>query len=167
MRDTPTFDANWSLIPAHMHRSIERYIMFGEPVGSFLTALLTGAGLVEVVGLADDKNQAALIGWARFLYNEMPSQSRDRRKKSSRGLAAAVCWARKPMRRPHDRRPCRPEIPDVPGLRDGARPARAGRCSHRPWRNMRQLRGRGAGLLSVRLAASRRAYSSRSVGLRP
>ena len=54
--------AKWELIPDHMRGAVERYVMDGIPGGSFLTALLSGASLTEVVGRADDDNQGALIG---------------------------------------------------------------------------------------------------------
>lgn len=66
-------EANWSLIPDHMHGAVKRYVMNGIGPGSFLTAVLSGAPLTEVAGRADDENQRALVGWAKFLYNDMPS----------------------------------------------------------------------------------------------
>lgn len=64
--------ADWSLIPSHMHDGVRRYVMDGEPVGGFLTAVLEGASLVRVAALADTQNLASLAGWATFLYNHVP-----------------------------------------------------------------------------------------------
>lgn len=60
------------LIPGHMTDGIERYIMRGVPCGHFLTALLSN-DFIEAVARGDDANQAALIGWAKFLYNYAPA----------------------------------------------------------------------------------------------
>lgn len=64
--------ANWSEIPHHMRGSIERYVMSGVPMGSFLTAIFAN-DFMEAAGRADDENRHALFGYARFLYNSVPS----------------------------------------------------------------------------------------------
>lgn len=71
----PYYDdhADWSLIPAHMAGGVYRYVMHGARPGDFLYALFSGAGLTEVVSRADHENRAALLGWARFLYNHVPA----------------------------------------------------------------------------------------------
>lgn len=63
--------ANWSGIPGHMRDGIERYVMSGVPMGSFLTAVFAN-DFMEAAGRADDANQAALFAYARFLYNHVP-----------------------------------------------------------------------------------------------
>lgn len=54
-------DAGAYLIPHHM-------------LGGFLGALLSN-DFMGAAGKADDDNQRALIGWAKFLYNHVPSGS--------------------------------------------------------------------------------------------
>ena len=66
--------ANWSLIPAHMHGAIQRYVMHGVPPGSFLTAVLEN-NLSEAFAQADDDNARAMRGWVQFLYNFTPGPS--------------------------------------------------------------------------------------------
>lgn len=66
-------DARWDLIPSHMHEGIRNYVMDGVPTGGFLTALLRNAPFSEVVAKADSENQRALLGWAQFIYNEIPA----------------------------------------------------------------------------------------------
>jgi len=65
-------NARWDLIPDHMRSPVERYVMDGAPGGGFMTAVFSGSPLTEVVARADEENQAALIGWAKFLYNDVP-----------------------------------------------------------------------------------------------
>lgn len=64
--------ADWSVIPHHMRGSIERYVMNGVPMGSFLTAIFAN-DFQEAAGRADDQNRHALFGYAQFLYNSVPS----------------------------------------------------------------------------------------------
>ena len=65
--------ADWTAIPEHMRGGIERYVMSGIPMGSFLTAIFAN-DFMEAAGRADDENQRALLAYARFLYNSVPSQ---------------------------------------------------------------------------------------------
>lgn len=64
--------ADWSAIPLHMRGGIERYVMSGVPMGSFLTAVFAN-DFMEAAGRADDENREALFAYARFLYNSVPS----------------------------------------------------------------------------------------------
>ncbi len=64
-------DANWSLIPDHMHEAITAYVETGRSVGGFLTAVLSNE-LLQAVERADEENTAALVGWVQFLYNYAP-----------------------------------------------------------------------------------------------
>lgn len=66
----------WHLIPAHMRKSVYDYVMFGHPVGSFLTAVISDAPVSEVYACADDLNQLAMLGWMKFLYNYVPVKAR-------------------------------------------------------------------------------------------
>ena len=72
---TPYFDqhADWSDIPPHMRSEIERYVMVGCPMGSFLTAIFAN-DFMEAAGRADNENRQALFSYARFLHNSVPSQ---------------------------------------------------------------------------------------------
>lgn len=65
--------ADWSAIPHHMRGVIERYVMNGIPMGSFLTAIFAN-DFMEAAGRADSENILALAAYARFLYNSVPSQ---------------------------------------------------------------------------------------------
>ena len=64
--------ADWSVIPNHMRGPIERYVMSGVPMGSFLTAIFAN-DFMEASGRADDENRRALFGYAQFLYSSVPS----------------------------------------------------------------------------------------------
>ena len=64
--------ADWGLIPCHMRGGIQRYVMNGVPMGSFLTAVFAN-DFMEAAGRADDENRDALFGYAQFLYNCVPS----------------------------------------------------------------------------------------------
>ncbi len=71
-------DANWRLIPSHMHDGVRRYVMNGEAVGDFLTAILAN-DFMDACGRADSMNLNALQGWAKFLYNHVPAGCRGSR----------------------------------------------------------------------------------------
>lgn len=60
-------------VPPHMQHAICDYLIFGAPVGSFLSALLANDLMVAILR-ADDINTASLRNWALFLYNETPSE---------------------------------------------------------------------------------------------
>jgi hypothetical protein len=55
-----------------MHEGIVAYIETGRPVGGFLTALLSN-DLMGAFGKADLSNQHAMLNWATYLYNAVPS----------------------------------------------------------------------------------------------
>ena len=59
------------LLPPHMHNGIVGWIEHAQPVGHFLTALLSN-DLMEAFGRADDKNIASMRQWVIFLYNYAP-----------------------------------------------------------------------------------------------
>lgn len=62
-------------VPRHMHESVRNYARVGCPVGNFLTALFSAQPFTEIVGAADEHNQRCLVGWARLLYNGLPSNA--------------------------------------------------------------------------------------------
>ena len=59
-------------VPQHMHDGLINYILFGRPVGHFLTAVLSN-DLKEACHRADEFNQAFLFFYVRFLYNHAPT----------------------------------------------------------------------------------------------
>jgi hypothetical protein len=59
-------------VPDYTMRALEGYRAHGHPPGGFLRSVLENAGLVEVVGRADDRNARALQSIARWVYNELP-----------------------------------------------------------------------------------------------
>ena len=64
-------DANWTLIPTHMHEGITAYVEDRRPPGGFLRNLLSN-DLKGAALRADDENRAALAEWAMFLYHYVP-----------------------------------------------------------------------------------------------
>jgi hypothetical protein len=60
---------DYSMLPDHMQDGARLYIENGVPPGHFMTAVLTGASLLTIAGLADTINLAHLVSWARWLYN--------------------------------------------------------------------------------------------------
>ncbi len=58
-------------IPDHMHAAIRTYVVDRQPVGDFLTVLLSN-DLKESVKRADQWNLSALIHWVDLLYNYCP-----------------------------------------------------------------------------------------------
>lgn len=71
-------DAQWGLIPEHMHDGVRRYVMNGEAIGGFLTAIMAN-DFMESAIRADHMNLVALQGWATFLYNSVPASGRGSR----------------------------------------------------------------------------------------
>jgi hypothetical protein len=70
---TPGHSADWSLIPDYMIGGLRRYIEYGVPPGSFLTALLSN-DLRATFERADDENRRCVENYVRFLYSYAPSQ---------------------------------------------------------------------------------------------
>ncbi len=64
--------ADWSLIPEPMHHAVHAWVELGRRPGHFLTAVLEN-NLAQAVSHADEQNQAAIVGWVRFVYNYLPS----------------------------------------------------------------------------------------------
>lgn len=62
---------DYSRLPAHMQDGMRRYIDHGIKPGSFLVAVLSN-DLMEAFKRADDVNVAAMVEYARFLYNQAP-----------------------------------------------------------------------------------------------
>lgn len=63
---------NWKWIPAHMHSGVKNWVKFGVPGGGFLSMMLEH-DIYNAAGKADLENQAALMNWIRFMYNELPN----------------------------------------------------------------------------------------------
>lgn len=69
------FDHNgelWGRLPEHMHQTLDLYVRKGVAPGHFMTALFAN-DFMAAIGRADEKNQSAIIDWARFIYNAVPS----------------------------------------------------------------------------------------------
>ena len=67
---------NWSLLPDHPPciEGLQNYILHGQPVGHFLTAVLEN-DLRGAVTRADATNAPCLKGYVWFAHNEMPAMS--------------------------------------------------------------------------------------------
>lgn len=65
------FGVKLDRIPEHMRHGVEMYLDYGVAQGGFLQAVLRN-DLVGAFGTADSINQAAMLDWATFLYNDMP-----------------------------------------------------------------------------------------------
>lgn len=64
--------AGFHLLPIHLRDGLERFIIQGGPVGSFLTAVLDN-DLREAVSRADDDSLKALKPILQFLYGFAPA----------------------------------------------------------------------------------------------
>jgi len=71
-RKQVAYDADYSMLPEHMRRSVRGYIEDGHPVGDFLTAVICN-DLKESFARADEENTAAMLRWVSFFYNEAPA----------------------------------------------------------------------------------------------
>lgn len=58
-------------IRSEMVEALEAYVKDGQPVGDFLTAILSN-NFVEAAGLADEDNLANLQAYCSYIYNEVP-----------------------------------------------------------------------------------------------
>lgn len=65
---------NYTQIPPHMMARLRAYLDNHEPVGDFLTAVLTN-NLREACERADDTNIEILPVYVAYLYNEAPGLS--------------------------------------------------------------------------------------------
>ena len=59
-------------LPIHCRSSIYRYLMFGQPLGSFLSAVMSNE-LTESFSNADNVNEFAMKRYAQFLYSSCPT----------------------------------------------------------------------------------------------
>ena len=66
-------DVDYSRLPEHMQSGAQDYVERRYPPGGFLAAVLEN-DLVGAFGKADKDNAAAMAEWARWLWNEAPSQ---------------------------------------------------------------------------------------------
>ena len=57
---------------AHSADTIIRFVLWGTPMGGFLTAVFEN-DLSEAVGRADSTNRKLLVEYATLLYNHIPS----------------------------------------------------------------------------------------------
>lgn len=64
--------AGFYLIPEHMREAISLYVLDGVPVDGFLQAVLSN-DFMQAFAKADSENTYSMHGWARFLYNHVPS----------------------------------------------------------------------------------------------
>ena len=60
-------------VPEHCRNGVYQYILFGNPVGSFLEHLFCNR-LKETFSHADDVNQHCVRNYLMFLYNDGPAQ---------------------------------------------------------------------------------------------
>jgi len=65
--DTDMKDANWDMIPQHLKRGIHNYIIYGYPVGGFLTAVFRN-DLRGAVMRADRESLAGLDNILKFFH---------------------------------------------------------------------------------------------------
>lgn len=65
-------EVDYSMLPEHMQYGVRDYVEHGVRPGSFLLAVLHN-DLVNSFGYADGTNVARMVDWARWLYNEAPS----------------------------------------------------------------------------------------------
>lgn len=63
---------NYHLIPEATLEALEEYVIQGQPVGSFLEAVLRH-DLFDAVGRADLHSQRALVPLVSLIYNHCPS----------------------------------------------------------------------------------------------
>lgn len=63
----------YAQIPEHMLVSITHYVLHGQPVGGFLTGIITN-DLGMAVGHADAENRQLIATYYRFFYNRTPSE---------------------------------------------------------------------------------------------
>lgn len=67
----PYCNADWSLIPSHMHDGLRGYVEDGIPPGKFLRSVLQNQ-FAEALLYADRVNEVAAKGWAQFLHRYLP-----------------------------------------------------------------------------------------------
>jgi hypothetical protein len=65
---------DYSQIPPHMMAALRAYLENHEPVGSFLTAVLTN-NLFKTCARADNTNIEIIPVYMAYLYNKAPSNS--------------------------------------------------------------------------------------------
>ncbi len=66
-------NADWELIPMHCRESLEKYILYGVPVGDFLAAVICN-DLRGAVSRADENNLPRLKDYIVFLYQYAPAK---------------------------------------------------------------------------------------------
>lgn len=73
-------DADWSLIPPHMHDGVVGYVMKGWRPGGFMEAVLTN-DFKGSYTQADMENLYALRGWAQFVMAHIPAMAQGTEKR--------------------------------------------------------------------------------------
>lgn len=71
---------DWGRIPDYMRPGIAGYVLRGEPIGDFLTALFEDR-LVESYARADSTNLALIPTYVQLLYSDVPHACRGSREK--------------------------------------------------------------------------------------
>lgn len=68
-------EINYSTMPNRgMQYGIQNYLEHGQPVGGFLTALLSN-DLKETCSRADSTNAQLIYEWVKWLYNNAPGSA--------------------------------------------------------------------------------------------
>lgn len=62
----------YECIPEHCRDSVKAYVEFGQPVGSFLQAVITNK-LSESFAQADHINIDCLLNYVKFFHNDAPA----------------------------------------------------------------------------------------------
>ena len=68
---------NWAddfdnLVPPHMQNAVEQYILYGQPLGDFLKAFVSGH-TASAMMRADHINKGNFENWCQFFYWSAPS----------------------------------------------------------------------------------------------
>ena len=71
-RWSKAIDEYGELIPHHLVEGIKRYVLYGQPVGDFLTNVFEN-NFMGIVGRADATNMFLLPVYAQLLYNATPT----------------------------------------------------------------------------------------------
>lgn len=65
--------SRYDRLPAAMREPARAYVEDHQPVGGFLTAVLSNS-LVDAFGRADDENRMFMAEWALWLWNDIPGK---------------------------------------------------------------------------------------------
>ena len=84
---TATSEANYEKLPEHLRRGMRGYVEHGQPVGSFLRAVLQDNLMLTVIK-ADPESLAALKDIMNFVLWEIPSVCHGSEKKCTEWIEA-------------------------------------------------------------------------------